>query len=356
MEVNEMKIRQREAGSDPEGRPVHLLTCSNRNGLEVRITDYGAILLGVRIPDSTGNLKEITLGFAELEEYFQRHPYFGATVGRFCNRIGDASFDLDQRQYRLAANDGRNHLHGGINGFDRKVWRYSIREMEGSASLELNYVSPDGEEGYPGNLEVLCSYTLNENNELIIDYQAITDAPTHLNLTNHAYWNLRGAGSGKILDHLIQVNADYYLETDRELIPTGGILPVAETSCDFREKRKIISGDESPLPTDRSGKPGYDHCFIIRKDKAGSLVRAAEVSDPQSGITMQVDTTQPAIQFYTGNSLDGSPACNGYERHSAFCLETQHYPDSPHHPDFPSTILRPGEQFKQKTIYRFLLP
>lgn len=349
-----MKIHESEIGRSKEGQAIHCFTCRNRNGLEFRVSEYGAILLGVVAPDSAGNREEITLGFDSIEGYFQRHPYFGATVGRFCNRIGNASFTIDNREYRLAENDGRNHLHGGIIGFDRRVWNPSTREASDSGTIDFRYLSPDGEEGYPGNLEVLCSYALNENNELVIEYEAVTDAPTPINITNHAYWNLGGAGSGDILEHELQINADFYLETDRELIPTGKSFPVAGTPRDFRKRKMILDRNNPDMPMDMAGKPGFDHCFIIRKEKAGSLVRAAEVSDPATGRTIQVDTTQPAIQLYTGNSLDGSAAGNGYKQHSGFCLETQHYPDSPNHPEFPSTLLLPGEKFRQKTIYRIL--
>ncbi len=349
-----MKMKMTESGKTGAGQTVHRYTLSNRQGLEVGITDYGAILLSVIAPDSEGNREEITLGFETIEGYFQRHPYFGATVGRFCNRISKASFNLDGNHYQLAENDGRNHLHGGVVGFDRRVWRPATRESSGSVTIDLRYLSPGGEEGYPGNLDVLCSYTLNENNELIIDYEAVADAATPINLTNHAYWNLGGAESGTVLDHELLINADFYLETDAELIPTGRIMPVVGTPCDFREKRIIVERNSPEVPCDMSGKPGFDHCFVIRKETLGALVRAAEVTDPNSGRTMQVDTTQPAVQLYTGNSLDGSAACNGFRQHAGFCLETQHYPDSPNHQDFPSTVLRPGEQFRQKTIYRFL--
>jgi len=341
-----------EAGKTREGKVIQGYVCSNNNGLEIRVSEYGAILLGVKAPDRKGRIEEITLGFPSIEDYFRRHPYFGATVGRFCNRIGGAAFTLNGKEYRLAENDGRNHLHGGIEGFDRRLWKSSIREDSDAITIHLQYMSPDGEEGYPGSLEVHCLYTLNENNEIIIDYEAVTDAATHLNLTNHAYWNLSGNPEKEILDHELLISADYYLETDPELIPTGKILPVAASPRDFRGKRKIMDGSSDKPPLDMSGKPGYDHCFVIRREAYGSLVRAAEVEDPGSGRTMQVDTTQPAIQLYTGNSLDGSEDCNGYERHSALCLETQHYPDTPNHDDFPSTLLTPDEKFRQKTIYR----
>ncbi len=349
-----MKIQESELGKSKEGQTIHCFTCCNKNGLEFRVTDYGATLLGVGAPDSRGKREEITLGFGSINGYFQRHPYFGSTVGRFCNRIGKASFELSGREFHLAENDGRNHLHGGVTGFDRRMWAPSVRETGDSASVEFRYFSPDGEEGYPGNLEVLCIYALNENNELEMEYEAKTDSPTPLNLTNHTYWNLGGAGSGDVLDHELQINADFYLETDTELIPTGNSIPVAGTPRDFREKRKVMDRDNIGLALDMSGKPGFDHCFIIRREKAGSLVRAAEISDPASGRTIQVDTTQPAIQLYTGNSLDGSSSCNGFKQHAGFCLETQHYPDSPNHPEFPSTVLHPGEKFRQKTVYRIL--
>ena len=347
-----MKIQATELGKSKEGTTINCFTLRNGNGLEIKVADFGAILLGVIAPDADGNLEEITLNFNSIEGYFQRHPYFGATVGRFCNRIGKAAFTLDGRVYNLAENNGKNHLHGGIVGFDQRMWAPSTIESPDSASVDLRYLSPDGEEGYPGNLEVLCSYVLNENNELVIEYEAVTDAPTPINLTNHAYWNLGGAGSGDVLGHELQINADLYLETDSELIPTGKFLPVAGSPRDFREKRKIADTNLGGMPLDMSGKPGYDHCFVIRKEKAGLLVRAAEISDPVSGRSIQVETTQPAIQLYTGNSLDGSSSCNGFKRHAGFCLETQHYPDSPNHPEFPTTILKPGEKFRQKTVYR----
>ncbi|MHC4606973.1 MAG: aldose epimerase family protein [Planctomycetota bacterium] len=302
-----------------------IFTCSDA-GLVMKLTSCGATVVSVEAPGA------LTLGFPTLEGYLVRHPYFGSTVGRFCNRIARGRFTLDGTEYTLAANDGPNHLHGGDAGFDRVIW--DAEEIPGGARFA--YLSRDGEEGYPGNLRVTAEYTL-AGGAMKVEFTATTDKPTPVNLTNHCYWNL--AGSGTILDHEVTIAADRYLPVDETLIPTGELAEVKGTRFDFTASRPI-------------GEGGYDHCFALNSGD-GSLALAARVRDPKSGRVMEVHTTQPGIQFYTGNFLDGSPACGGFGKHGGFCLETQHFPDSPNRPEFPSTILRPGETYHEVTLHRF---
>lgn len=344
-----MGIRQSLFGKMHDGRDVQLFECTNKSGVLMRLTDYGATLIALELPDRSGLKANVLLGFPSLEGLLQRHPYFGSTVGRFCNRIGNGAFILEGKTYTLARNDGENHLHGGINGFDRVLWLAKPLETESGVGVEFQYLSKDGEEGYPGNLQVTAVYLLSNENELHIEFRASTDRPTPVNLTNHAYWNLTGEGQGTILEHELQLEADGYLEVDSGLIPTGTIAPVAGTPMDFTRPMKIGS-----RIGDLGGLVGYDHCYSLR-NQDGSLSLAARVKDPSSGRVMEILTTQPGIQLYTGNFLDGSEGAGGYVQYAAFCLETQHYPDSPNKPGFPSTILRPGEEFRQLTVHRFLV-
>lgn len=336
-------------GQTESGQNVDLYTCTNQNGLSMQLTNYGAILVTFEAPDREGRLDNINLGFKSLDGYLQRHPYFGATVGRFCNRIGGAKFTLDGETYELAANDGTNHLHGGLKGFDKVIWEAEPVEGAEGVGVRFSYHSADGEEGYPGNLQVEALYLLTNENELKVDFTATTDKATPVNLTNHAYWNLGGAGSGTILDHQLTLAADRYLEVDGELIPTGNIPGVSGTPLDFLKAEAIGAriADLAPMS-------GYDHCFVLQKQGSG-LELAARVEDPESGRVLEILTTQPAIQLYTGNFLDGSDGAGGYPQHSGFCLETQHHPDAPNKADFPSVILRPGETYRQTTVHRFLV-
>ncbi|GIW93433.1 MAG: aldose 1-epimerase [Pirellulaceae bacterium] len=335
-------------GQLPDGRTVHRYTLSNRHGTRVQLTDYGAIVTSVETFDKNGQRANINLGFPNLEGYLERHPYFGATVGRFCNRIAFGKFELDGRTYTLATNNGPHHLHGGIHGFDRRLWHARPYQSEEEQGVEFTLRSPDGDEGYPGNLEVTAVYALTDRNELRVEFRAETDRPTILNLTNHNYWNLRGAGNGTILDHELLLEADYYLPVDATLIPTGKVAPVEGTPLDFRNYHRIGARIDQ-IPADPKG---YDHCFVIRGEP-GTLRRAARVRERQSGRVLEVHTTQPGIQFYTGNFLSGGPSDGGFPQYGGFCLETQHYPDSPHHPHFPSTVLRPGQKFHEVTLYKF---
>lgn len=336
-------------GATPDGQAVERYTLSNNNGVQVQIITYGGIITSLLTPDREGRVDDIVLGFDDLAGYLGRHPYFGALVGRFANRIAGGRFTLDGVEYVLAQNNGPNHLHGGLVGFDKKVWSASPTP-EGDGVI-LQYVSPDGEEGYPGTLTVQVIYTLNEENELGIDYQATTDKPTILNLTNHSYFNL--AGQGDILDHVVFLDADAYTPVDATQIPTGEVRPVTGSPFDFRQPTAIGARIHEDDPQLRIGG-GYDHNWIIN-GSPGALRLAARVTEPTTGRVLEVRTTQPGVQFYTSNSLADTRGKGGqlYRRHSALCLETQHFPDSPNQPHFPSTVLRPGERFHEVTVFRF---
>jgi aldose 1-epimerase len=346
-----MSIKKAPFGRLADGTAVDIYTLTNKAGLEARIMTYGAILVSLKVPDRRGVLADVNLGFDTLEGYLGTHPYFGAIIGRYGNRIAKARFTLDGIEYRLAANNNANTLHGGIKGFDKVVWTAEPVESGGGPGLKLTYLSKDMEEGYPGNLSVTVVYTLTDVNALEIGYEATTDKATVLNLTNHAYWNLKGEGRGDILGHVLQLEADKITAVDSasNLIPTGELVPVAGTPFDFTAPHTI---------GERIAKVegGYDHNFVLRAG-GGTMVMAAHVEEPESGRIMEVWTDQPGIQLYTGNFLDGSVVGKGghaYAKHAAFCLETQHFPDSPNHPNFPSTVLRPGEVYRTVSVYRFL--
>ncbi len=342
-----MTFSESSFGTTPDGQDVRLFTLENASGMRVQLTNYGAIVVAVETPDREGQRANINLGFERLEGYLARHPYFGATVGRFCNRIARGSFTLDGKTYTLAKNNGENHLHGGEVGFDKVVWKAEKIERPGSVGVRFTHRSPDGDEGYPGNLDVTATYTLSNDNELAMEFTATTDQATPVNLTNHCYWNLGGAGSGKILDHELMLVADHYLPVDETLIPTGELARVEGTPLDFRQPQPLGARLEQLGGT----PPGYDHCYVLKEP--GQLTLAARVRDPKSGRVMEVLTTQPGMQLYTGNFLSGSEADGGFGQHEGFCLETQHFPDSPNQPQFPSTILRPGQRFEQRTVHRF---
>ena len=340
-----MGMEKRAFGVLPDGRVADLYTLMSEE-VEVKITNYGGIITSLSVPDCDGVMGDIVHGFETLDEYLRPHPYFGAIVGRFANRIGGAKFKLDGEEYHLAKNSGENSLHGGLKGFDKVLWE---AEVKGN-SLKLSYLSHDGEEGYPGNLKVVVTYSLNDG-ELSLDYEAATDKPTVLNLTNHTYFNL--AGGGDIHGHELTLDADYYTPTDRGLIPTGEVESVAGTPLDFRQPHKIGERIESRhVQIIRSG--GYD-CNWVVNGKAGELRRAATVRETKSCRAFVVLTTQPGIQFYTSNFLDGTLSGKGrvYTRRSALCLETQHFPDSPNQSSFPSPVLRSGERYREKTVFRF---
>jgi aldose 1-epimerase len=342
-----MDIKKSPFGNTPLG-PASLFTCTNSNGIVVKLTDYGAIVVSVETPDLNGKRANIALGFPTIDGYLLRHPYFGATVGRFCNRIAKGQFELDGQEYKLATNNGANHLHGGVVGFDRVIWQAEAVRTNGGVGVRFTRRSPDGEEGYPGNLDVSALYLLTNEDELRVEFTATADRATPVNLTNHSYWNLHGAGSGKILDHQLMIAADQYLPVDSELIPTGELKPVAGTPLDFRQPTAI-----GARIANVGGNPiGYDHCYVLRS-KGQSMELAARVADPASGRVLEVYTDQPGVQLYTGNFLSGGESDGGFGQHAGLCLETQHFPDSPNQPNFPSTILHPGETFRRTTVHRF---
>lgn len=334
---------------ESDGRQIYQYTFSNTKGMDVSIINYGGIIKNLIVPDKNGHCQDVVLGFDHLKQYLTKNSnYFGCIAGRYANRIALGKFELDGTIYHLAANNGPNHLHGGIKGFDKVVWNAENFLFPDSAGVVLTYFSKDGEEGYPGNLKARVIYTLNNNNELRIEYQVTTDKPTVINLTNHSYFNLLGQGNGKVYSHRLQIPADKYLPVDENRIPTGEIAPVQQSPMDFRQYEEIGR---------RIGQVegGYDHTYVLNGFN-GKLQRAASVYEPLSGRIMEVLTDQPGIQFYSGNFLDGSITGKGnraYQQHDGFCLETQHFPDSPNQPSFPSTVLRPGEKYQTTTIYRF---
>ena len=344
-------VQSKPFGKTKEGAEINVHTLINSRALKVRLIDYGATLISVETPDRGGKLSNITLGFPTLEGYLQRHPYFGSTVGRYGNRIAGGKFKLDGNECTLATNNGPNHLHGGLKGFDAVVWKAEPIKEPSAVGVKFTYTSKDGEEGYPGNLDVTVTYTLTNNNELKIDYEAQTDKATVVNLTNHAYWNLAGAGSGDILKHELMVTADQYLPIDDTSIPTGKPAAVKGTPFDFTTARAI--GERiGELKKEPHKTKGYDHCYVLR-GQSGKLELAARAKDPASGRVMEIFTTEPGVQLYCGNFLGGGAGEGGYKQHDAFCLETQHYPDSPNQPQFPSTVLRPGETYRSTTVHKF---
>ena len=341
------QVQKTSFGALPDGTAVDLYTLANANGLSAKVATYGAIITELHVPDRQGALGDIVLGFDNLGQYLKGHPFFGATVGRVANRIAKGRFTLDGQTCALATNNGPNHLHGGLKGFDKKVWQ---AEPQTGAAVKFNYTSPDGEEGYPGTLAVVVTMTLTDANELRLDYTATTDKPTPVNLTNHSYFNL--AGEGSALEHEMMLAADYYTPSDSTLIPTGEIKLVKDTPMDFTTPRPIGSSFAQ-----LQNKPvGYDHNYVLNSG-GKDLALAARVSEPRSGRVMEVHTTQPGVQFYTANFLNGSLTGKRgvvYGQHSAFCLETQHFPDSVNQPQFPSVILRPGQTYRHTTVHKFL--
>jgi aldose 1-epimerase len=338
-------------GTLPDGTAVEAFTLTNASGASVTAITYGGILTSIKVPDRNGKLDDVVLGHDTLDEYLKDGSYFGAIVGRYANRIGGAAFTIDGQTYKLAANNGANSLHGGLKGFDKAVWQAEPVQGEGSAGVKLTHKSPDGEEGYPGNLSVTVTYTFNDKGELALDYEATTDKATVVNLTNHSYFNLGGDGSGDVLATELMINADQYTPTDKTLIPTGELANVEGTPLDFRTKTPIGARIKDPM---LKIALGYDNNFVINRDTDG-LALAARAEDPKSGRTMDVLTSEPGIQLYVANHQNGNKGKAGhvYNQYNAFCLETQHYPDSPNKPAFPTTTLRPGETFKSRTVYAF---
>ena len=344
-------VQRSSFGTTKDGQEVELFTLTNDSGAIAKVTNFGGILTELWVPDRDGKLGDVTLGFSELEPYETNPPHFGATIGRVGNRIAEARFELDGVTYEMAQNHGAHHLHGGVRGYDKRLWSGRPLDLHDAAVVNLHLFDLDGEENYPGNVSVLVTFFLTNENTLRIEYEATTDKPTPINLTNHAYWNLRDAGASGILDHVLQLNSALITEVGEALIPTGRIVGVEGTPFDFRSA-KPVGRDFGSLTNEPRG---YDHNFVL-DNPDGALVLAADLYEPVSGRRMQTWTTEPAVQFYTGNFLDGSLYGKGgvqYSQHRALCLETQHYPDSVNHAHFPSTILRPGETYRQATEYRF---
>ena len=334
-----MSSSRKVFGTGPGGEDVYLFTLKNNHGVEVSITNFGGAITSIMAPDRNGTFGDVVLGYDTLDDYVKNPRYLGALIGRYANRIAGGKFSLNGVEYQLAQNNGANHLHGGTKGFDKRVWTATTK----ADGVRLEYFSKDGEENYPGNLHVAVDYVLNDENELHIYYEATTDKDTIANLTNHSYFNLAGHGSGDILGHNLTLHAGSFTPVSENLIPTGEIRSVDETRMDFRPGRVI-------------GEGGYDHNFVLNDWKPGVIRPVARLSEPNSGRVMEVLTTQPGIQFYSGNFLDGSLVGKGgvrYQKYAALCLETQHFPDSPNQPNFPNTVLRAGERFKEATIYRF---
>ena len=348
-------MEKKAFGTTPDGKTADLYTLTNKNGMQVTITNYGGAIVSVMAPDKSGKLGDVVLGYDTLDGYVTDKNYFGALIGRYGNRIGNAQFKIDGTTYTLAKNNGENSLHGGVKGFNKALWDAKDISRGGEPALELKYTSKDGEEGFPGNLSVTVVYTLTSKNELKIDYSATTDKKTVVNLTNHSYFNLSGPGSGDILKSVLRVDADKFTPVDSGLIPTGELKSVEGTPFDFRKPTEIgarIDADDDQL---KLGK-GYDHNFVLNKEKMDRLSFAARVEDSATGRVLEVWTTEPGVQFYTANFLDGSVHGKGgiaYGMRTAFCLETQHFPDSPNKPSFPSVLLSPGQKYHTTTVYKF---
>ncbi len=347
-------IEKHAWGKTDDGRPACLYTLINASGMTMKVSNYGCIIVALTAPDKNGKFDDVVLGYEQLADYLKDTPYFGSVVGRYGNRIAAGKFTLDGKEYTLATNNGPNHLHGGLKGFDKVLWETKAIVRDGAVGLRFHYVSTDGEEGYPGNLDVTMYYWLTDANELRIEYAATTDQATPVNLTHHSYFNLAGAGTGDILGHQLMLAADRFTPVDEGLIPTGELRPVVGTPFDFTQPTPIgarVNQDNQQL--EYGG--GYDHNFVLTRWD-GKLRLAATVYEPGSGRLMDVLTTEPGVQFYCGNFLDGSNIGKGdkpYQHRYGFCLETQHFPDSPNQPAFPSTTLRPGEKYSHTTVYRF---
>jgi len=347
------KIEMSPFGS-VKGHPADLYQLTNEKGAKVAITNYGGIVTQLLIPDRNGKLGDVVLGYDDVDGYVKKTPYFGALIGRYGNRIAKGQFELDGKKYQLPVNDGPNSLHGGKVGFDKVMWNARPYFSKDGPALELTYLSRDGEQGYPGNLSVTATYTLTNNNELKVAFKATTDKPTVVNLTHHSYFNLAGQGKGDILGHVVTIPADRFTPVDATLIPTGELRPVAGTPFDFRKPHTIgerVTANDAQIKLG----PGYDHNWVFRKP-VGMLTKQARVVEPKTGRVMEVLSTEPGLQFYSGNFLDGTITGKGgavYRLRNGFCMEPQHFPDSPNHPKFPSTVLLPGETYKNTIIYRF---
>ncbi|HLF33616.1 MAG TPA: aldose epimerase family protein [Cyclobacteriaceae bacterium] len=349
------RIKKETFGAGRNGEQVHAYTILNASGARIRVLTYGAILSEVWVPDRNNRLADVVLGYHSIDKYITKNAQFGTIVGRYGNRIANGRFSLDGVEYKLATNNGPNHLHGGPMGFDKKTWEAEEVAGENYAGVKLHYHSADGEEGYPGNLDVYVTYTLNDSNEIRIEYSAIADKPTVLNLTNHSYFNLKGQGEGNILDHELILFAEKYIPTDSTSIPLGPLADVEGTPFDFREAHQI--GERIGAENNEQLKfgKGYDHSFVVNGN-TGTLRPAARLRDSSTGRVLDVLTTEPAVQLYTGNNLNESYIGKDghvYNKNSGVCLETQHYPDSPNRPEYPLTVLRPGQTYTQTTIFKF---
>lgn len=349
-----MSIERRVFGKTSEGEDVHIFTLSNSAGMEVGIINYGGIIVSISVPDKNGDFTDIVLGYDNLEGYLQQSKYFGAIIGRHANRIEEGIFEINGTLYNLAKNDGSNHMHGGLVGFDKVIWDAQIIGDNKDQYLQLTYHSPHGEEGYPGNLDVKVNYSLTEDNQLKIDYHGVTDQDTVVNLSNHSYFNLQGHGGGYIGDHQLMICGDKFTAVDKNCLTNGEILDLDKTPFDFTRLSPIDPGLKSSHEQIASGG-GYDHNWILKKDNGG-LTKAAELYEPITGRLMEVYTTKPGIQFYSGNFLDGSETCKDgikYGKRSGLCLETQYFPNALKHKHFPSPILKEGEEYRHTTIYKF---
>ena len=349
------KLEQRSFGKTPDGQAVSLYTLRNASGMEVTVTNYGGTITSIKVPDKEKKFGDVVLGFDSVNGYAAKEntSYFGALIGRYGNRLAHGKFTLNGHTYQVPTNDGPNSLHGGAVGFNRHIWQAKDVSTAGTPALELHYLSPDGDQGFPGNLNVTVRYTLGNRNDLRLDYSATTDKDTVLNLTNHSYFNLAGPGNPTVLNHSVMLAANQFTPVDGTLIPTGKLQNVAGTPLDFRKLTRVGERIDQPDEQLKLGK-GYDHNFAL--NASGDLTKvAARVEEPTSGRVLEVFTDQPGVQFYSGNFLDGKTKGVGgvYQFRSALCLETQHFPDSPNHPNFPSTVLKPGQQFHSTTIYRF---
>jgi aldose 1-epimerase len=349
-------VTRTESSARVDGKAIEVFTLKNGHGFEMQVLSYGGIITSLKVPDLRGRVADVVLGFDSPQQYLESPPppYFGALIGRYGNRIAKGKFTLDGHTYTLAVNNDPNSLHGGNRGFDKVLWTVTPRESADGASVVLTRTSPDGEEGYPGNLQARVTYTLTNNNELIVEYHATTDKATPVNLTQHSYFNLAGHDSGDILGHQLLINADRYTPVDATLIPTGELAPVQGTPFDFRQWTAIGARIDQDNPQLKNGK-GYDHNWVLNRSDSG-LSLAARLTDPKSGRTMEIRTTEPGLQFYSGNFLDGTIKGKGghvYAHRSGLCLETQHFPDSPNQSNFPTTILKPGQNYDSKTVFGF---
>jgi aldose 1-epimerase len=349
-------VTRKTSSARLDGKPIEVFTLTNGRGMEMQVLSYGGIITSLKVPDKNGQAADVVLGFDSPQQYLEQPPppYFGALIGRYGNRIAKGAFTLDGHTYKLAVNNDPNHLHGGTRGFDKVMWTATPRESADGSSVVLTRTSPDGEEGYPGNLQARVTYTLTGKNELIVDYHATTDKATPVNLTQHSYFNLAGHDAGDILGHQLLINADRYTPVDATLIPTGELAPVQGTPFDFRQPTAIGARIDQDDPQLKNGK-GYDHNWVLNRSGSG-LSLAARLTDPKSGRTLEIRTTEPGLQFYSGNFLDGTIKGKGghvYAHRSGLCLETQHFPDSPNQSHFPSTILKPGQTYESKTVFAF---